>query len=165
MTYIERFTENGPSYSADMLKERLANADVRLNLVPKEELMPIEWQDEECAEEAGIHLEPDWKLVELTLFDETKTLEIATVVSPWLHQETGKEVGRYLTIIGKPVDEKDGDYVVMGAMHPGRYEDDAPYLLINNGPNLEGLTYVPWESADAQIFLKLAEQVLPELNQ
>lgn len=150
--FFERFTQGHGNPEA--VTSQVSQLESRLQLVDQSDLVPLDWSDDELAKEQGIELNPIWKSVELPLIGANESLEVASVVSPWLHGETGEEVGRYLSIIGKTAADDRG-YATIGTVMPGRHEGDLPILMIDS-------TVVSWESADAAMFMHLADQLLPE---
>lgn len=164
MSFIERFTDSDEETIKATLREQVDTLELRLSKVSSEELTPKDWEDEELVGEQGIELKPKWKQVELPILGEPKLLNVAAVVSPCLHEETGEEIGRSLTIIGQLGKGNESVYAVIGSMNPGRYEGDTPSLMLNNGSDSDAINPVPWESADAAVFMKLADQLLPSIS-
>lgn len=164
MRIIDRFAYGGHEGAEIKTRQQVDGLYTRLHLVDREDLVPSEWLDDEIAEEQDIHPDLQWEEVTIPLFGESVTLEVAKVVSPWLHDETGKEVARHLSIVSKTNDgANDKGYIVIGTMFAGRYEGDPPFLMTHSD-STGAVRLVPWGSADAAIFTHLADQLLPEQN-
>ncbi len=163
MTFIDRFTETGFEAAQASLNRRLQILERRIEAVPQDEIVDANWEDEELAEEFGIKINPNWVTVSDPRGITEGRFQIAAVVSENFNED-GIAYGRSLVLIGRQLGSEQKDsFRRIGKLHTAHYDGD-PQMLTMQVRQDSGEHYVPWESADAAIFLKLVEQLLPEVQ-
>lgn len=163
MTFIDRFTDRGFEAAEAALHMRLHMVEQRMDAVHREQLVDINWLDEEIAEENGISIKPNWVSVGDPRGIAEGRFLIAAIVSEDLDQDD-IPYARSLVLIGRKIDSEKESFQAIGKLYPGQYDGD-PLMLLMQFREDFGMQPVPWESADAAIFLKLVEQVLPEIEE
>jgi hypothetical protein len=134
-----------------------------MDTVAPSDLVDPNWEDEELEEDIVTNLNPNWITVSDPRGLSAERFQVAALVSEQLDNDE-IACARNLVLIGRPLGSCDNKFRRIGSFDPNRYDDAEPLLMMDFGE-----TAVPqlvfWESADAAIFLKLAEQVLPEIGQ
>ncbi len=93
----------------------------------------------------------------------TRTLEVQLSLGLWLGDEESQAPPGLtnLMLVGKLPDGQErviGRLQTLGGSHK-------PWLMLNTGPSQNGAQEVDWDTADTEIFLKLAESALRAVRQ